>query len=146
MNKHRRAAYLVVSAAFALFGVMTWAEPTLAAPITKSQLAGPWTATIIGTTGCGVTTMYVTFRLSATGTGSATNQMHTAGCGDSTNTNPIVIQSLSSNGVGAAGLSCGVGCGWQLKIQVDKGLNLFSLVDVAPENPGNFIQGVAIRR
>src|SRR5512132_1565139 len=112
MSKHRSPAFLAVPAALALFGATTWPEPSLAAPITVAQLAGPWAATIIGSTGCGVTTMYVTFTLSSTGTGSAMNQMHTAGCGDSTTTNPIVIQSLDGTGVGAANLSCGVGCGW----------------------------------
>lgn len=88
-------------------------------PITKAQLAGAWTATIIGKTGCGWTTMFVQFTLNAAGTGNATRQMHSEGCGDFAQTDPIVIQSIGNRGVGNAGLSCGPGCGWQLKIQVD---------------------------
>ena len=111
-----------------------------------AKLAGPWAATIVGSTGCGFTTMYATFRLNVAGSGSATTTYHTASCGDSTSTNPVSILGLKSDGAGTAHLSCGEGCGWDLNIQVLPGNKLFSLVDVSPENPNNYIEGTAVRQ
>jgi hypothetical protein len=120
----------------------------LAAPQAKAasiaSLAGPWAATIIGTTACGATSMYATFTLNSAGTGNATTTYHTANCGDSTSTYPFSFSSLNSAGAGAANLSCGSGCGWALNIQLLPGGKLFTLVDVSPGNPNNYIEGTAV--
>ncbi|MFO1127440.1 MAG: hypothetical protein U1E66_03255 [Rhodospirillales bacterium] len=147
MQRLRHTVLFAIPAAVMLLTAPARAQDSVAAPaITKSQLAGAWTATIIGKTGCGWETKYVTFTLNAAGTGSAKAVSHTEMCGDSTSTNPIIIRTINSTGSGTGNLSCGTNCGWELKIQVGQSANLFSFVDVAPENPGNFIQGVAIRR
>lgn len=115
------------------------------AGVTKAMMSGPWTAVLGGNTGCGISSMYVTFRLNSSGTGVATIQMHSTGCEDSTSTNnAISIQTLDANGRGTAGLSCGVGCGWQFKIQVAEGGHSFILADVEPTNPNNTPTGMAI--
>ena len=92
--------------------------------------------------------MYVTFTLDSTGhaNGSASIQTH-AQCGNGTTPNlDFNILSLSPNGSGTASLSCGAGCGWELKIQVAKGTQIFSLADVSPANPNNFFAGTAIHQ
>jgi hypothetical protein len=43
-------------------------------------------------------------------------------------------------------LTCGVGCGWEFNIQVDRQRTMFNLVDVDPMNPNNFVAGTAIRQ
>jgi len=118
-----------------------------AAAITLAGLKGSWTAAIVGNTGCGLGTMYVTFTLDAFGHGSGTATIvgH-AQCGDSTASGlDFNINSLNNNGSGTANLSCGVGCGWDLNIQVAKNSQVFNLVDVSPANPNNYIAGTAIR-
>jgi hypothetical protein len=57
-----------------------------------------------------------------------------------------MIQTLKRDGSGTANLSCGVGCGWEFTIQVDRHGTIFNLVDVDPANPGNFVAGTAIRQ
>ena len=47
---------------------------------------------------------------------------------------------------GTANLSCGTGCGWELAIQVDPTATIFNFVDVDPANPGNFVEGTAIKQ
>jgi hypothetical protein len=112
-----------------------------------SQLAGPWSVSLIGNTGCGWSSMLVTFTLDATGTGTATIQSHTSGCGDNTTTGvTFVVQTMSANGSGTANLSCGADCGWEFNIQVAPNREVFSLVDVYPENPGNYLSGMAVRQ
>lgn len=49
-----------------------------------------------------------------------------------------------NGGSGTGNLSCGVSCGWELNIQVAASAQIFNLVDVAPENPNNYIAGTAI--
>ena len=134
----------IFAAALALAALA--AAPGARAATSTAQLAGPWAATIVGNTGCGFSTMYSTFTLNSVGKGNATTTYHTANCGDSTSTYPISIDTLSSNGSGTANLSCGSGCGWALQIQVAPGSKLFSLVDVNPENPSNYIQGTAVHQ
>jgi hypothetical protein len=115
--------------------------------ITMADLQGKWAMTLTATTGCGNGTSYVTFRLNASGVGTARVQSHTSGCGDLVTTGlPITILSLNADGSGTAGLSCGTGCGWALTIQVAPDKNEFSVVDVDPTNPGNYLEGIAIRR
>jgi hypothetical protein len=110
-------------------------------------LKGPWQMTLVGDTGCGMTTLLVNFTLNATGSGSATITGHSAGCGDQISTDlPFVIQTLNPNGSGSANLSCGPACGWQFNIQVNRSGTIFNVVDVDPANPGNFLEGTAIRQ
>jgi hypothetical protein len=120
-------------------------QPKVPAPITLAKLKGPWAATIVGNTGCGLSTMYVTFTLDATGHGTGTATIVNHGqCGDSTTPGlDFLVSSLNANGSGTANLSCGAGCGWNLNIQVAKNAQVFSLVDVDPANPNNYIAGTA---
>ena len=123
-------------------GVAADARPAAAA-ITLAGLKGPWAMSLEGVTGCGETTMYVTFTLNATGSGTATIVAHSAGCGDHTTPGlPFTIQTLNPNGSGTANLSCGTSCGWPLVIQVAKNSQIFSAVVVA----GNFLEGTAIHQ
>ena len=110
-----------------------------------ASLQGNWAATIVGNTGCGLSSMYVTFTLDAAGHGNGTATIVQHGqCGDATTSGlDFNINSLNSHGSGTAGLSCGVGCGWELNIQVANS-QVFGLVDVSPANPNNYIAGTAI--
>ena len=125
------------------FGV---ALPHRLAAASLAKLAGPWAATIVGSTDCGLTTMYVTFNLDGSGTGNASTTMHTASCGDGMIANQIHISSLNSNGAGNAALSNDGDPGWNLTIQVMPGSKLFSLVDVSSGDRNNFIGGTAIHQ
>jgi len=113
-----------------------------------SELAGAWAISLGGNTGCGSSTMYVTTTLDAAGSGTATVRGSSTGCPPSETTGlSFQIQSLNPDGSGTAGLSCGPGCGWAFTIQVPKGdTHLFTLVDVAPENPNNVLVGTAARQ
>lgn len=117
--------------------------------LTIGQLQGKWAAAIVGNTGCGFTTMYVTFTLNARGqgNGTATSQGHSSGCPDGTVTGlSFNILSFHPNGSGTANLTCGSGCGWNFLIQLDKDAHQFNLVDVDPLNPGNYLAGTAIHQ
>lgn len=117
------------------------------AAVTKAQLAGNWTAALGGNTGCGSTSMYVQFNLNTGGNGTATIISHSTGCADSTSAgNPVKVTVLQPNGFGLLNLSCGVGCGWNFRIQVSNDANSMILVDVDPANPGNTPFGTALRR
>lgn len=141
----KRASVLMAAAALAAGATIAAPAPVSAAGITKAQLAGSWAATLVGNTGCGVTTLYVVFTLNSAGAGSARTQMHSSGCTDAiTSGNVFTIVSVNSTGAGIATLTCGSECGWSFKIQVDSGLRLFSLVDVA--DLSNFLQGVSIHQ
>ena len=139
----------VLLAALSLVTALSLVKPAKATigTIGKADLSGAWAATLTGDTGCGVTTLYVTFTLSTSGSGSATYQSHTAGCGDGTTTGvTFTIQTLNSNGSGTANLSRGSGCGWNFNIQVSPDRSMFNLVDVSPENPGNYLEGSAVHQ
>jgi hypothetical protein len=128
-------------------GTTARAQSAAQVPITISQLAGPWSVSLIGNTGCGWTSLLVTFTLGYGGHGTATYQSHTSGCGDGTTTDvPFVVQTVNANGSGTANLSCGPSCGWQFNIQVSPNREIFSLVDVDPANGGNYLSGTAIRQ
>ena len=119
--------------------------------IRLQDLAGPWQAALVfSNTGCGPASGLVNFTLDSTGTtNSPTLVGHSGagpGCGDSKTTQTFTIQTLNPNGSGTAGLSCGVGCGWEFNIQVDRRRTMFNLVDVDPANPGNFVAGTAVRQ
>ena len=146
--KHALFVRFALAAALSLATIPAAQAQTARPPAAKMpQLAGPWTVSLIGNTGCGWSSMLVTFTLESSGAGTATIQSHTSGCGDNTTTGvTFVVQTMNANGSGTANLSCGADCGWEFNIQVDPDREIFSLVDVYPENPGNFLSGMAVRQ
>jgi hypothetical protein len=116
--------------------------------ISKGDLEGPWQATLLlANSGCGPMSILVNFTLNAAG--SATNATLTShsSCGTTTTTGQtFTVSSLATNGSGTAGLSCGAGCGWNFHIQVSPDRSIFNLVDVDVNNPGNYVEGVAIHQ
>ena len=146
MKKSMRNLGVPLLSALMIAGQMTvLAAPAQAASI--SRLAGNWSMVLIGNTGCGSHSMFVTFKLNPSGNGTATIDNHSTGCATATTTgNAIQINTLGPNGQGTAGLSCGVGCGWEFKIQVAADYDQIILADVNPDNPLNTPTGVAIRQ
>jgi hypothetical protein len=116
--------------------------------LTIASLRGSWQATLLWSGGgCGPSSGLLNFTFGLNGTTStATLIGHSAGCGNSSTTQTFTVQSLRPNGSGTANLSCGRACGWQLIIQVDPTATIFNLVDVDPANPGNFVEGTAIKQ
>jgi hypothetical protein len=154
VNHHRRAP-LTLPVALALVTIASVAvlraDNDEESGLTIAKLKGPWQAAIVySNTGCGPASGLVNFTLDSTGsTHSATLVFHSGagpGCGDSKSSQTFTIQTLNRNGSGTAGLSCGVGCGWEFNIQVDRHGTMFNLVDVDPNNPNNFVEGTAIRQ
>jgi hypothetical protein len=79
--------------------------------------------------------------------GAATITSHTSGCGNLMRSGQaFAVSILNPNGSGTANLSCGPGCEWNFDIQVSPDRSMFNVVDVSPANPGNFVEGVAIRQ
>ncbi|WP_127996306.1 hypothetical protein [Piscinibacter defluvii] len=112
--------------------------------ITFADLQGPWIATLNGLTGCGHSAMHVAISMNNAGSGTATLTTH-GQCGTSVvSGQTFKILSMNTNGAGTAGLTCGVGCGWTLRFQVAPDRQIMNLIDVDPNNPGNFIAGVAV--
>jgi hypothetical protein len=116
-------------------------------------LAGTWQATLIGNTGCGLSSALVTFTLDSSGmatnasnTGHFMNGGNGQGCvdGATSSGNTFQILTLNSNGSGTANLGCGSGCGWNFQIQVNRDSTAFNLVDVDPSNFNNLLEGVAV--
>jgi hypothetical protein len=153
MNSYRRPArlaFLAVLLLVTLVSLVTLRAATYGEDerpqISLSTLKGPWALSLVGFTGCGQGSIYATFSLDASGSGTATVQFH-GQCGDATTANlPFSIQSVNPDGSGRANLSCGPACGWNLIIQVAKNGQAFSAVDVDPVNPGNFLAGTAVRQ
>ena len=121
--------------------------------ITIGELQGKWQATLLwSNSGCGPMSGLLNFTFGTNGTTSTatlttnSGRTSTGQCGPSTSTQSFTIQSLKPNGSGTAGLTCGAGCGWQFNIQVAPDVSVFNLVDVDPENPGNYVEGTAIRQ
>jgi hypothetical protein len=115
--------------------------------IGKADLSGAWQLTLSGMTGCGLVSMQANFTLNRSGAATNTVLKTHGQCGNSTVSNlSFTIVSLNANGSGRANLSCGVGCGWNLNIQVSSDRSMFNAVDVDPANPGNFIAGVAVHQ
>ena len=113
--------------------------------ITIPDLTGSWQMAFFGQTGCGIGATLVTFTLDTTGMApTATETGHNAGCPDGTGVGTFHIITLNPDGSGTAGLSCGVGCGWNLNIQVSPDRSTFNFVDVSSANPNNFVAGTAI--
>ncbi|MEX8518330.1 MAG: hypothetical protein AB3X44_07430 [Leptothrix sp. (in: b-proteobacteria)] len=116
----------------------------------EGQLSGTWVMAISGFDGCGYGTKRVEVKLEAdlARVVPATVANHTNACGNTAPTNWTFqfIRYDSKLGSGHAVLGCGPGCGWEYEIQVDGDANVFSMVDVAPQNPGNYQSGIAIRQ
>jgi hypothetical protein len=119
--------------------------PMQAQAATVSQLAGNWTAALIGNTGCGSHSLFVTITLPASGIGTASIQGHSTGCANSvTAGQTFKILTLGVNGQGTASLTCGVGCGWNFKIQVSADYDTMILSDQT--DPVNTPTGTALRQ
>ncbi len=120
------------------------------ADITIANLQGSWQAALIWSGSvCGPMTGLLNFTFGTNGTTStATLVMHTSQCGDLSSTQSFAVETLKPNGSGTAHLTCsqGVGCGWEFVIQVGLAAARFNLVDVDPANPGNFVEGTAIKQ
>jgi hypothetical protein len=132
---------LVVVASLATFGAA--ADGKTKAPISVAQLAGPWQISLVGNTGCGISTLLFTGTFNSGGVASGTLTGN-SGCGPSSGTQTLTITSLNSNGSGTAGLSCGSDCGWTFNIQVSPNKQVFNLVDVT--DPGNYLAGSAVKQ
>ena len=147
MNYLRTIRRFAIPVAICFLAALAWVKPGSASigQITKADLQGNWQVSLYGQGGCGVGTALVTFNLNSSGVGTATSTAHNVGCGDNTTTgNTFTITSLSTNGSGTAGLTCGTGCGFTFKIQVAADRSSFSLVDVT--DPANFQVGVAVHQ
>ncbi len=112
--------------------------------ISTSDMRGSWQLTLYGVTGCGDSSLLVTFTLPTSGTTSnATETGASSNCGVSTTSGQTFqITSMNANGSGTAGLSCGSGCGWTFNIQMSPDRSTFNLVDM--NDPNNFLEGVAV--
>jgi|SRR5438270_1284973 len=147
MTYNRKFARVALLATLCLVAVFTIVKASRASigSISKGDLNGPWQITLTGNTGCGLSSILATASLT-NGTGPATIQMH-GQCGDSTTTGQtLTITSLSANGSGTAGLTCGSGCGWTMKVQVSPDRSTMNLADVEPTNPNNFIAGMGVHQ
>lgn len=144
-----RHAFLAVLLLVGIASVVTLstaqdvAQPPAA---TRAKMVGPWTVTLVGNTGCGISSMLVTFNLDITGNALATVKGHSTGCADATTTGlPFQIITLNANGTGTAGLSCGTGCGWTFGIQVAANGKTFNLADVT-DGGNNILAGVGVHQ
>jgi hypothetical protein len=147
-QKGRFARLLAYAAVLSLVTFLGLSVPSSATGnVVPADLAGNWQMSVIGETGCGFGTTLYTFTLNASGVASNVSGVYHAACGDgSFSGDSFAIHSLSANGSGTAGLSCGSGCGWNLNIQVAPDRSTFTVIDVSAANPGNYIQGVAIHQ
>jgi hypothetical protein len=155
VRKHSSKTKLVLLAVVCLAGiasVVTYSTASIGS-VNKGDLSGNWQMTLLGNTGCGLSSMLVTFTLNGSGTATnATITSHdinpTATCPDGavSTGNTFSIITLSSNGSGTAGLTCGAGCGWTFDIQVAPDRSIFNVVDVATFNPNNLLVGTAIHQ
>lgn len=148
-----RTALLIVLAMFVVAGIGKFSRASIGA-INKADLAGPWQATLVGNTGCGLVSMLVTFTLNTSGTATnATITTHlsgppSSGCidGSVTTGQTFTVSTLGSNGSGTAGLSCGPACGWVFKMQVSPDRGVANLTDVDTSNPFNTPTGTMIHQ
>jgi hypothetical protein len=154
VRQHSSKTKLVLLTAVCLVLIVSVVKHSTASigSITKSDLAGNWQMTLLGNTGCGLSAMLVTFTMNAGTATNATITSHvinpTATCPDGavSTGNTFSIDTLSSNGSGTAGLTCGASCGWTFHIQVAPDRSIINLVDVATFNPNNLLQGTAIHQ
>jgi len=146
MKNHSVLARLVALGVFAFTTIVSLSTTSSASigNISRADLAGKWNISLRGTTGCGAATMQIGVTLNTSGVGTGTLFTH-GQCGDSSlAAQTFTITTMTANGSGTAGLSCGIGCGWGFKIQVSPDRSKINLVDVLPANPLNFVEGVAI--
>src|SRR5574341_1303805 len=141
MTPQRKWARFVFALAVCLAAsglVLRLAQPVAAQDAPGiSRLAGPWQATLIWSgSGCGPMSGLVNFTLDKFGTSTAATLTTHSACGNLTSVETFTIYSLDADGSGTAGLSCGLGCGWELTIQVARNGQVFNIVDVSPANPG----------
>lgn len=144
MSKMLSKVGIALIAGLAVFGSNVIAPAAEAA--TYPRLSGKWTAVLSGNTGCGATSMYVTFSLNSLGTGPATLTSHSTGCPNGTSAETMTIFSLDGTGQGTAGLTCGASCGFSLRFQVSSDFNQMIITDVDAGNPNNTPTGAAIRQ
>ena len=146
IDQLRRLASVIV---FSFLTSFLLIKPSMASigAITKADLTGLWQMTLTGNTGCGPVSMLVNVTLNSAGLGTNAVIKTHGQCGDSTTTaQTFQVLTMASNGSGTANLSCGVGCGWNLVIQVSPDRSTFNIVDVDPVNPGNYIGGMAVHQ
>jgi len=133
-----------------IFSLTKLAKPVAAQnlPAGVARLAGSWQATLIWSgSGCGPMSGLLNFTLDSSGTTNTAVLTEHGACGDNILTGQtFTILSLNSNGSGTANLSCGPDCGWNLDIQVARRGQIFNIVDVSTANPGNYVEGSAIRQ
>ena len=153
IQTHRKTARLAFVLGICLVGIASLfklAQPAEAQSASDvARLAGPWQATLLWPgSGCGPMSGLVNFTLDHSGASSSAVLTTHSGCGDHSSNETFVIQTLNANGSGTANLTCnnGVGCGWDLTIQVARNGQIFNIVDVSPANPGNYVAGTAIRQ
>lgn len=156
MKKLSPSVRLAGMLALGLIAIAVMVRPSKASigNISKADLAGPWQATLVGNTGCGLVSMLVNFTLNGSGTATnATITTHlsgpnTSGCTDGSVTTgqTFTVSSLNSNGSGIAGLSCGPGCGWVFNIQVAPDRGIANLIDADTANPFNTPTGTMIHQ
>jgi len=144
MTNHRctsqLASLVVLVVAVALLSIPSSATGN----IVKSDLTGTWQIALAGNTGCGLVAMQATATINSAGKGTASIITH-GQCGDSSlSGQSFNINTLAANGSGTAGLTCGIACGWNFNIQVSPDRSKFSLVDIYPANPRNYLSGVAV--
>jgi hypothetical protein len=154
VNHHRQSARILFLAVLCIATIVSVVKLSRASigTITKADLSGNWQMTLIGNTGCGLSSYVVTFTLNSSGT--ATNAAETghfttgSPCTDGSVTSgqTFTISSLSSSGSGVANLSCGASCGWNFDIQVAPDRSVFNVVDVSTANPNNLLEGTAIHQ
>lgn len=146
MSVHRFISRPAIKAAAlaCAFACMPMASMAGVGLVTPADLDGNWVATLSGVTGCGPTAMHLVMRLDANATGGGTLTTH-GQCGDSVVPDQTFkVLTLDTSGTGTANLSCGPGCGWNLRIQVSPDRQIMNLIDVDAANPGNYIAGVAV--
>ncbi len=145
MKNNRKPARTGLLVVLSLVTVMSLSSISSATGnIVKSDLTGTWQIALRGNTGCGFSSMLANVTMNTAGVGTGTLLQH-GQCGDSSVPGQtFTIQTLATNGSGTANLTCGIGCGWNLKIQVSPDRSKINLVDISAANPGNFVEGSAI--
>ena len=139
-------AFLLITT-IAVFRTVGSAQSAKAAPaITIAQLAGSWQVTLVGNTGCGISSMLFTGILNPNGVAHGTLTGSSTGCAPSSDVQTFSITTLNANGSGTGSLTCGAGCGWALNVQVNPSKTVMNLADVSPENPDNVLAGTAVKQ
>jgi hypothetical protein len=140
------AALLLASvASLGIFSAAQEATRPTAAPITISQLAGPWQIALVGFTGCAQSALLFSGSLNASGQAVGTLVGSSSGCKPGSSTQTFTINTLNANGSGTAGLTCGPSCGWGFNIQVAPNRQVFNLVDMV-NSPGDVLAGTGVRQ